>query len=45
VLVWLFIVSFVVLFGAEFNALRHPRFLFGAHSDLKPPVSSANARS
>lgn len=34
-LVWLYIVSLVVLFGAEFNALRYPRYLFGAHSDLQ----------
>jgi hypothetical protein len=26
----------VVLIGAEFNALRYPRFLFGAHSELSP---------
>lgn len=34
-LVWLYIVSLVVLVGAEFNALRYPRYLFGAHSDLQ----------
>ena len=34
-LIWLYIVSMVVLIGAEFNALRYPRFLFGAHSDLQ----------
>jgi membrane protein len=33
-LVWLYLVSMVILIGAEFNALRYPRFLFGAHSDL-----------
>ncbi len=33
-LIWLYIVSMVVLIGAEFNALRYPRFLFGAHSDI-----------
>jgi membrane protein len=33
-LVWLYIVSMVILIGAEFNALRYPRFLFGAHSDI-----------
>jgi membrane protein len=33
-LIWLYIVSMVVLIGAEFNALRYPRFLFGAHSEL-----------
>jgi membrane protein len=35
-LIWLYIVSVVVLIGAEFNALRYPRFLFGAHSELGP---------
>jgi membrane protein len=34
-LVWLYLISLVVLVGAEFNALRHPRFLFGAHSEIK----------
>jgi hypothetical protein len=24
----------VVLIGAEFNALRFPRYLFGAHSEI-----------
>jgi len=33
-LIWLYLVSMVVLIGAEFNALRYPRFLFGAHSDF-----------
>jgi len=33
-LLWLYIVSVVVLIGAEFNALRYPRFLFGAHSEI-----------
>jgi len=33
-LVWLYLVSMVVLIGAEFNAVRYPRFLFGAHSDI-----------
>ena len=46
VLVWLYLVSLVVLLGAEFNAQRHPRFLFGAHSELKPPsITSAGNRS
>ena len=31
-LIWLYLVSMVVLVGAEFNAVRYPRFLFGAHS-------------
>lgn len=34
-LVWLYLISLVVLVGAEFNSLRHPRFLFGAHSEIK----------
>jgi membrane protein len=34
-LIWLYLISMVVLIGAEFNALRYPRFLFGAHSELK----------
>ena len=33
-LIWLYLVSMVVLVGAEFNAVRYPRFLFGAHSEL-----------
>jgi membrane protein len=33
-LIWLYLVSMVVLIGAEFNAVRYPRFLFGAHSDF-----------
>ena len=30
----LLFLSMVVLIGAEFNSLRNPRFLFGAHSEL-----------
>ncbi len=33
-LIWLYIVSMVVLIGAEFNSLRFPRYLFGAHSEI-----------
>jgi membrane protein len=33
-LIWLYIVSMVVLIGAEFNALRYPRFLFGTQSAI-----------
>jgi membrane protein len=33
-LIWLYLVSMVILIGAEFNAVRYPRFLFGAHSDI-----------
>ena len=35
-LIWLHLVSLVILIGAEFNAMRYPRFLFGAHSDIEP---------
>jgi len=35
-LIWLYIVSVVVLIGAEFNALRYPRVLFGTRSELSP---------
>jgi membrane protein len=34
-LIWLYLVSMVVLIGAEFNSLRYPRFLFGAHSEIQ----------
>lgn len=33
-LIWLYLVSMVVLIGAEFNSLRYPRYLFGAHSEI-----------
>ena len=33
-LIWLYLVSMVVLIGAEFNAVRYPRFLFGTHSKI-----------
>jgi membrane protein len=36
-LIWLYLVSMVILIGAEFNAVRYPRFLFGAHSDIAAP--------
>lgn len=42
-LIWLYIVSMVVLIGAEFNALRYPRFLFGAHSDIASERGRASA--
>jgi membrane protein len=40
-LIWLYLISMVVLVGAEFNALRYPRFLFGAHSEFTPPEAPA----
>ena len=40
-LVWLYIVSMAILIGAEFNAVRYPRFLFGAHSEY--PTESRRA--
>ncbi|MDR3763114.1 MAG: YihY/virulence factor BrkB family protein [Acidobacteriota bacterium] len=33
-LIWSYLVSLVVLIGAEFNAVRYPRYLFGAYSKL-----------
>jgi len=43
-LVWLYIVSIVILIGAEFNAVRYPRFLFGAHSELAAEHRRADER-
>ena len=42
-LIWLYLVSMVVLIGAEFNAVRYPRFLFGAHSKIDGEKDSATA--
>ncbi len=42
-LVWLYLVSMVVIVGAEFNAIRYPRFLFGAHSEIGTEVKRAPA--
>ncbi len=42
-LIWLYLVSMVVLVGAEFNAVRYPRFLFGAHSALESERRRATA--
>jgi membrane protein len=45
-LIWLYLVSMVVLIGAEFNSLRNPRFLFGAHSEISSePVGRQSKRS
>ncbi|MGA9564101.1 MAG: YihY/virulence factor BrkB family protein [Candidatus Korobacteraceae bacterium] len=43
-LVWLYLVSMVVLIGAEFNAVRYPRFLFGAQSQLNSESRRVAAR-
>jgi membrane protein len=40
-LIWLYLVSMVVLVGAEFNAVRYPRFLFGAQSPIAGEPSRA----
>jgi membrane protein len=34
-MIWLYIVSLLILVGAEFNAVRYPRFLFGTFSKLE----------
>jgi len=43
-LIWLYLVSMVVLIGAEFNSLRYPRFLFGAHSEFNPEQKKMQAQ-
>jgi membrane protein len=43
-LIWLYLVSMVMLIGAEFNAVRYPRFLFGAHSDITPEPKRMSTR-
>jgi membrane protein len=43
-MIWLYLVSMVVLVGAEFNSLRNPRYLFGAHSDLHLENRSMRSR-
>jgi len=43
-LIWLYLVALVVIIGAEFNAVRYPRFLFGAHSRINgEPKRAAEA--
>ncbi|HVJ06250.1 MAG TPA: YihY/virulence factor BrkB family protein [Candidatus Saccharimonadales bacterium] len=39
-LTWLYLVSLVVLIGAEFNAVRYPRYLFGSFSKLEPEAAA-----
>src|SRR5271157_5862981 len=41
---WLYLVSMAILVGAEFNAVRYPRFLFGAHSDITTEAKRAEER-
>jgi len=43
-LIWLYIVSLVILIGAEFNALRYPRYLFGSFSELKVVATAEERR-
>jgi membrane protein len=43
-LVWLYIVSMAILIGAEFNAVRYPRFLFGAHSEYPAETRRINEK-
>jgi membrane protein len=43
-LIWLYLVSMIILIGAEFNAARYPRFLFGAHSELAPDSKRGEER-
>ena len=44
-LIWLYLVSLVILIGAEFNALRYPRYLFGSYSKLEPDAASPRTES
>lgn len=41
-LIWLYMVSLVILIGAEFNAVRYPRYLFGSFSKLEPEQPPVN---
>jgi membrane protein len=45
-LIWLYLVSLVILIGAEFNALRSPRYLFGTYSRLErnAPTGTRNSK-
>lgn len=44
-MIWLYIVSLVILIGAEFNAVRYPRYLFGTFSKLGTDGSSIERSS
>jgi membrane protein len=40
-LIWLYLVTLVILIGAEFNALRYPRYLFGTYSKLTQDAAAS----
>ena len=42
-LIWFYLVSLVVLIGAEFNAVRYPRYLFGTFSKIEPDQAGPDA--
>jgi membrane protein len=42
-LIWLYIVSFIILVGAEFNAMRYPRYLFGSFSKLETGAAAGES--
>jgi membrane protein len=44
-LVWLYMVSLVILIGAEFNAVRYPRYLFGSYSKLATESAAGERNS
>jgi membrane protein len=43
-LVWLYIISFIILVGAEYNAVRYPRYLFGSFSKLETGGTPADRK-
>lgn len=44
-LIWLYLVSLVILIGAEFNALRYPRYLLGTFSKIEPDAAAGERKS
>ncbi len=42
---WLYLVSLVILIGAEFNAARYPRYLFGSYSKLDSDGETGERKS
>jgi membrane protein len=44
-MIWLYIVSFIILIGAEFNAVRYPRYLFGTFSKLERDDDATGERN